>query len=206
MYGNKAQGIAGIVLAAGRSTRMGAPKQLLPLGTRTAIEMVVEQVCRRLEQVVVVLGHRAEEVGGALAGQPVRCVFNPHHALGMLTSVQCGIRAAGGAGAYLICLGDQLQIGSTMDALLAAAGRSGQGILIPTCEGRRGHPILIRSSYAGQILSLSLDQGLNTVTRGHPRDTLEVPVADREAIEDMDTPADYQRELRRQSIRGDADG
>ncbi len=206
MHGKTAQGIAGIVLAAGRSTRMGTLKQLLPLGGKPTIEVVVEQVCGRLERVIAVLGHRAEEVAGALAGQPVVCAFNPDYGLGMLTSVQCGIRAAGGASGYLICLGDQPHLGSTADALLEAARQAGEGILIPTFQGRRGHPILIRSSYAGEILSLSPERGLNTVTRGHPQDTLEVPVEGREALEDMDTPADYQREARRYSVRGEVDG
>lgn len=206
MAEKKPQGVAGIVLAAGMSTRMGTLKQLLPLRDKTVIEGVVEQVRGRLEQVVVVLGHRAEEVARALAGQAVECVFNPDYRHGMLKSVQCGLRAAPQAQRYLICLGDQPHIAKAADALLEAARRSPRGILIPTSAGRRGHPILISRSYLPEILSLPPDQGLNAVTRGHPRDTLEIPVEGEEVLQDMDTPADYQRELRRDSGRGERHG
>lgn len=197
MQGNEETAPAGIVLAAGLATRMGAFKQLLPLGDQSLIESVVDQLCSRLERVVVVLGHRAEEVAGVLAGRPVQCVYNPDYPLGMSTSVQCGIRGAGPASAYLICLGDQPRLAALLEPLLMAAAQSPKGILIPTYRGRRGHPLLIRNTYVEEIMSLSPDQGLNTVTRAHRHDTLEVPVDESGALEDLDTPADYQQALQR---------
>jgi len=190
--------IAGIVLAAGMSTRMGTSKQLLPLGDRTVIEVVAGVVLSRLERVVVVLGYRAEGVGKALERLPVECVINPDYGSGMLSSVKSGIRAVFRAKGYLVCLGDQPGVDpQIIDAVLAAYSRSGKGIVIPTYGGRRGHPILISRTYRREILSLPEDLGLNVVTRGHPDDTLEVPVADPQILRDMDTPADYQRELAR---------
>lgn len=197
MQGNETFAPAGIVLAAGLATRMGAFKQLLPLGDQTLIEWVVDQLCRRLERVVVVVGHRADEVAGVLAGRPVQCVYNPDFQLGMSTSVQCGLRCAGPASAYLICLGDQPRLAGLLDPLLTAAAQSPKGILIPTFQGKRGHPLLIRSLYVEEIMSIPPDQGLNTVTRAHRHDTLEVPVDECGALEDLDTPADYQRALKR---------
>lgn len=190
--------IAGIVLAAGMSTRMGAFKQLLPLDERTVIEVVVERIVSRLEQLFVVLGHRADEVEEVLKGYPVECVYNPDYRLGMLSSVQCGIRAAGEAQAYLICLGDQpgIELGA-IDAVLGGAVEAGEGIIIPSYRGKRGHPIVIRRSYRREILSLPKESGLNQVTRGYPEDTLEIPVADEQILRDMDTPADYRREIAR---------
>ena len=204
MYENKAPAPAGIVLAAGLSTRMGAFKQLLPLGDRTVVEVVVDQLCRRLERVVVVVGHRAAEVIEVQTSRPVQCVFNPAYQLGMPTSVQCGIRSLGPTAGYLICLGDQPRLSATLAALLSVAPnvRSRPGILIPTFQGRRGHPILIGNQYTEEIMALSPDQGLNTVTRAHPDDTLEVPVEDSEALEDLDTPEDYQRALYRAQGEG----
>lgn len=195
MQENNTQPPAGIVLAAGLATRMGAFKQLLPLGKRCLIEGVVDQLCSRLERVVVVVGHRAAEVMEVLAGYPVQCVFNPDYQLGMSTSVQCGLRSVGPAGAYLICLGDQPRLAAALDTLLGAASHSGKGILIPTYQGHRGHPLYIRSLYAEQIMALTPDQGLNTVTRAHSDDMLEVPVGDSGVLEDLDTPADYQQAL-----------
>lgn len=197
MQENEAFTPAGIVLAAGLATRMGAFKQLLPLGDQTLIERVVDQLCRRLKRVVVVVGHRADEVAGVLAGRPVHCVYNPDYQLGMSTSVQCGIRGAGPAGAYLICLGDQPRLAALLEPLLSAAAQSSKGIIIPIYQGKRGHPLLIRSTYVEEIMSLPPDQGLNSVIRAHRRDTLEVPVEESGALEDLDTPADYQQARQR---------
>jgi molybdenum cofactor cytidylyltransferase len=190
--------VTGIVLAAGLSTRMGQPKQLLPLGGRTVVQLVVEALVGQVDRVVVVVGHRADEVAEALAGYPVACVANPEYRTGMLSSVQIGIRAAAGASAFLICLGDQPGVsGQTIASLLAAARAAGKGIAVPCHAGRRGHPVLLSSAYAAQILSLGPGQGLNAVTHRHPEDTLEVPLQDQLILQDLDTPADYQRELER---------
>ena len=188
--------VAGIILAAGMSTRMGQFKQLLPLGGRAAIEWIAEVVGRQLDEVVVVLGHRAEEIAPVLAGYPVRCVVNSSYRMGMLSSVQCGLRAVDVAADYLICLGDQPRLsGAVVEQVLQARKQVGAGIIIPTANGKRGHPVLIRNAYRAEILGLPLDVGLNAVTRGHPGDAYELPVAEDAILTDMDTPADYQREL-----------
>ena len=188
--------MAGIILAAGMSTRMGQLKQLLPLGGRAAIEWIAEVVGQRLDEVVVVLGHRAEEIAPVLAPYPVRWVVNADYQTGMLSSVQCAVREVDAAADYLICLGDQPRLsGAVVDQVLQARTQVGAGIIIPTASGKRGHPVLIRNAYRAEILGLPLDVGLNAVTRGHPEDTYELPVAEEAILTDMDTPADYQREL-----------
>ena len=108
----------------------------------------------------------------------------------------------------MICLGDQPGIsGDIVDQVVAAVQAGGKGIVIPTYKEKRGHPVYINRSYAEEILALPEDKGLNTVTRGHPEDTLELPITSREILDDMDTPADYQRELERQAaIRGKLNG
>ena len=196
MREDKTGRVAGIILAAGMSTRMGQLKQLLPLGGRAAIEWIAEVVGRRLDEVVVVLGHRAEEIAPILAAYPVRWVVNADYQTGMLSSVQCGLRAVDTAADYLICLGDQPRLsGAVVEQVLQARKQVGEGIIIPTANGRRGHPVLIRNAYRTEILGLSPDVGLNAVTRGHPEDMCELPVAEAAILTDMDTPADYQREL-----------
>ena len=188
--------VAGIILAAGMSTRMGQLKQLLPLGGRAAIEWIAEIVGRRLDEVVVVLGHRAEEIAPVLAAYPVRWVVNADYQTGMLSSVQCGLRAVDRTADYLICLGDQPRLsGAVVEQVLQARKQIGAGIIIPTANGKRGHPVLIRNAYRAEILGLSPNIGLNAVTRGHPEDTCALPVAEAAILTDMDTPADYQREL-----------
>lgn len=188
--------VAGIILAAGMSTRMGQLKQLLPLGGRAAIEWIAEVVGRRLDEVVVVLGHRAEEIAPVLAAYPVRWVVNADYQTGMLSSIQCAVRAVDTEADYLICLGDQPRLsGAVVEQVLQARTQVDEAIIIPTANGKRGHPVLIRNAYRAEILGLPLDVGLNAVTRGHPEDTCELPVAEDAILIDMDTPADYRREL-----------
>lgn len=188
--------VAGIILAAGMSTRMGPLKQLLPLGGRAAIEWIAEAVGPRLDEVVVVLGHRAEEVAPVLAAHPVRWVVNTSYQAGMVSSVQCGVRAVDRAADYLICLGDQPRLSkAVIEQVLQRRNQRGAGIIIPTVNGKRGHPVLIGNAYRAEILALPPGVGLNAVTRGHPEDTCELPVAEPAILIDMDTPADYQREL-----------
>ena len=189
--------IAGIVLAAGMSTRMGSFKQLLPLQGRRVIELVVERIVSRVGRVFVVIGHRAGEVEAVLANYPVECVHNPDYTGGMLTSVQAGIRAAERADGYLICLGDQPAVpAAVIEIVLATASRTTAGIVIPSYRERRGHPVFVRRTYREEVLNLSPDLGLNVVTGGHPEDTLVVPVEDGWILKDMDTPQEY-RQMRK---------
>lgn len=188
--------VAGIILAAGMSTRMGPLKQLLPLGGRAAIEWIAAAVGPRFDEVVVVLGHRAEEVAPVLAAHPVRWVVNADYQTGMLSSVQCGVRAVDRAADYLICLGDQPRLSkAVVEQVLQRRNQRDAGIIIPTTNGKRGHPVLISNAYRAEILALPPGVGLNAVTRGHPEDMCELPVAEPAILTDMDTPADYQREL-----------
>ena len=192
--------VTAIVLAAGQSRRMGRFKQLLPLEGSTVIETVVA----RLESVagedfelaiLVVLGHRAREVERRLGNRDFLCVVNDRFREGMVTSVQSGVRAADPESAgYLICLGDQPDLNTEVVArIIHCSQSSGAGIVVPTHDGRRGHPVYIRRGYRDEILALPADLGLNTVTGRHAGDTLEIEVDAAEVLEDLDTPADYAR-------------
>ena len=189
--------VAGIVLAAGMSTRMGELKQLLPFAQKPTIHWIVETLCESLESVVVVLGHRSGEIATVLANSPVQCVINSDYKLGMLSSVKCALQTLGRSADYLICLGDQPRLDKrVVELVLAAAENSECGICIPTFNGKRGHPILIKNAYRTEIMGLDLNNGLNNVTRGHPDDTCEIPIDIASILDDMDTPEDYQRELK----------
>ena len=121
-------------------------------------------------RVVVVLGHRAAEIAPVLAAYPVRWVINADYQTGMLSSMQCGVRAVDRTADYLICLGDQPRLsGAVVEQVLQARKQIGAGIIIPTANGKRGHPVLIRNTYRAEILGLPLDVGLNAVTRGPSR-------------------------------------
>ena len=192
--------VTAIVLAAGQSRRMGRFKQLLPLDGCTVIETVLERLGavgkRDFElATVVVLGHRASEVERRLRSRDLACVVNERFREGMVTSVQTGVRAADAESAgYLVCLGDQPDLNpEVVSKIIRCSQSSGAGIVVPTHHGKRGHPVYICRCYRDEILALPADKGLNTVTRRHAGDTVELEVDAYEVLEDLDTPADYAR-------------
>ncbi len=195
--------ISAIVLAAGRSRRMGQPKQLLVLSAKDNVIQVVTRLIRPLvHRVVVVVGHVGGQVAANLADQDITLAINPDVDRGMLSSVQVGIRAVEDpCDGYLICLGDQPSLhAAVIDAVLHNAA-GGAGIVIPTYDGRRGHPVFIHRRYRDEILALDpATTGLNAVTRSHDDDTVEVAWRDARILDDMDTPADYAREFKRAGL------
>ena len=202
--------IYAIVLAAGMSTRMGSPKQLLPFGDRTVLQRVVDTLLEAdLDGIVVVLGHGAEAVRESLAGRRVNFCLNPDYQKGMFSSLLCGISALkGSADAALIALGDQPQIEAGVVRGVVAAYREGEkGIVVPTFGGKRGHPALIDlARYRAEIFALSGETGLKPVMRGHPDDTLELEVEQGWILRDIDTPEAYRAELKREQERGESEG
>ena len=189
--------VAAILLAAGRSRRMGRPKQLLPIDGTPMVEAVTTRVRPHVDHLVVVIGHAAGKVAALLRPLGVSLVVNEHVDRGMLGSVKCGLSAAGPRWrGYLFCLGDQPGLtDSVVQSVLTGAASSEKGIVIPTFRGRRGHPVYLSRRYYDEILGLDESSGLNAVTGSRPADTLEVPVAEPAVVEDVDTPADYARML-----------
>ncbi len=195
---NRKNKITGVILAAGLSSRMGEFKQLLPIGERPAVCRIASVLTDCLRQVIVVVGHRAQEVQDALREYNVKCVTNKDYSDGMLSSVQCAVREMGPGRDYLFCLGDQPSLdGDVVQAVIDRALRVDAGIVVPTFKGKRGHPLFLRRSYGPAILELEQGVGLNAITRNNPQDTLEVPLDCEAILEDMDTPADYVREQAR---------
>ena len=192
--------VAGVVLAAGESRRMGRLKALLPFGPGTVIEQVLQPLLQiELAEVVVVLGHRAPDIAAVIQSLPIRLLYNPQYQQGMTTSVQVALRAITPIpDAYLVALVDQPHIGpEPARQVLAAFARTHKGIVIPAYRDKRGHPIVLASRYRQDVLDLGEQQGLHLVTRGHPDDTIEVPVDDDAILRDMDYPAEYEAELQR---------
>jgi molybdenum cofactor cytidylyltransferase len=193
--------LAGVVLAAGESRRMGQPKQLLAFGEHTILERVVDTLLTAgVGEVIVVLGHLAERVGAVLGDRPVRLVINESYRQGMLSSVKCGVRAIdAGYEAVLFALGDQPQIQSAVVREVIRAYRAGSsGIVIPCYEGKKGHPIIINlRRYREAIANLPEGVGLNLLMQEHADDVRLIDVASEDIIRDIDVPDDYTRELAR---------
>ena len=137
--------IAGIVLAAGRSSRLGRPKQLLPVHGEPLIRRTLRGVlASSLDQVILVVGHEADGVRDTVAGLPVECVFNPDAAAGQSTSVRAGVAALSSeVEAAVFILGDQPGVDpNVIDALIAAWRTSGAPVAAPRYQDRMGNPIL----------------------------------------------------------------
>ena len=192
--------ISAIVLAAGLSTRMERPKQLLPIGEHTVIEQVVSVLLvSPVDEVLVVTGHERGAVEAALSKWPVKTVFNPDYAEGeMLSSVQAGLRAVAiGCQAALLAVGDMPAIERDVVAqIIQAYLAAGQDMVcIPSYQMRAGHPVLVPCSYWEAILSLPQGDTLRSVLRAQNTHVRWVVVDTPSVLRDMDTPADYRREL-----------
>lgn len=188
-------GIAAVVLAAGTSSRLPDHKLLLPLGKQSVIERVVEvALAAPLDPVVVVLGHRADEVAAVLGSRPVLRVHNPYYAQGQSTSVRAGLAALpGGARAAVFFLGDQPLVGpAVVEALVAAYLRTGAWVVYPTYQGRRGNPVLFAREAFAHLAALEGDQGGRGLIDVLKERALSVPVADPGVLFDIDTPAAYE--------------
>lgn len=188
--------VAAIVLAAGGSTRMGQPKQLLPIGGQPMVRRVTAAACAtELAQVVVVVGAQADAVRQALAGLQVDVVFNRSWAEGMSTSVQAGLSAlASGIQAVLIILADQP--GLTPDLLNTLVARyyaTRAAIVAPFYQGQRGNPVLFDRSLFGELAATRGDQGGRMLVTRHGRDVERVEVDDPSVLLDVDTRQDYEK-------------
>jgi molybdenum cofactor cytidylyltransferase len=185
--------VAAIILAAGRSTRMGGPNKLLAeLGGKTLVRLVTEQaLASKAQSVVVVTGHQADEVEKALRGLKVTFVRNPDFADGLASSVKAGVAAVpADAAAAVICLGDMPLIDAHLiDRLIEAfAPDRGNLIAVPVSDGRRGNPVLWSRRFFDELMALDGDIGARHLISRHSEAVAEVPVDGHGAFLDIDTP------------------
>ena len=199
--------ICAVVLAAGRSRRMGTQKLLLPFAGSTVIARVVDQIIASdVQRVRVVVGGDQAAIAGCLSGRSVEIVPNPEPDSEMLASVRCGLRGLPPAcRGVLVALGDQPGLTTELvNALVKAFDAADRGIVVPVHDGRRGHPLLFALDYRERIMTDYDEVGLRGLLWDHAADVLEVPVPWPAAISDMDRPEDYRRELER--LDGDGAG
>jgi molybdenum cofactor cytidylyltransferase len=200
--------IAAVVLAAGRSTRMGGPNKLLAeLGGKPMVRIVTEQVLgSKASSVTVVTGHQAAEVEKALAGLKVKFVRNPDFAAGLASSVRTGIAAvpetADGA---VVCLGDMPLIDAKLIDRLIEALEPDRGhlIAVPVSDNRRGNPVLWSRRFFRELMTLDGDIGARNLIARHVEAVVEVAVEGHGAFLDIDTPEALAaaRQTRRQPER-----
>ncbi|MET0622912.1 MAG: nucleotidyltransferase family protein [Pyrinomonadaceae bacterium] len=186
---------AAILLAAGRSRRMGAFKPLLPFGGLTVVEACVEALCEAgAGEVVVVVGHRGEEVRAALAhARGVRFAVNDAPESEMGVSVAHGVEALSGeAGTALVALVDHPAVPpDEIRKLIEAWRRTGARLVVPEWEGRGGHPVLVDLAYREELLTLVPEKGLRALFDAHRAEVLRLPAGSPYVTRDMDTRDEY---------------
>jgi len=194
-----------VIPAAGRSRRMGQPKLLLSLGGRTVIARLAEALRHpTIRETVVVLRREDEPLRAAVVecgATPLQPERDPpdmrqsvQHAL---DSIRERYQPAADAGWLLIPADHPLLSRQALERLLSEWEASAAEILVPTYQGRRGHPTLFRWRFAEEVPAIPPDQGLNWLVRRHAAEIVEVPVDDPSVIADLDTPADYAAALQR---------
>ena len=185
--------IAALVLAAGRSSRMGGPNKLLAeIGGRPLVRIAVEEaLASQARPVIVVTGHQRERVEAALAGLPVDFVHNPYFADGLGTSLKTGIAALPAqSDGVIVCLGDMPQVDAAMiDRLIGAIDPAkGSLIAMPTIEGQRGNPVVWSRRFFPDLMAVEGDVGARYLIGRYTEAVAEVPLSGKAALTDVDTP------------------
>jgi molybdenum cofactor cytidylyltransferase len=185
--------VAAIVLAAGRSSRMGeANKLLADLGGEALVARTVDAALASLARpVIVVTGHEAERVRALMRGRNVTVLHNRDYTEGLSTSLRRGLAALpADADGVLVCLGDMpLVSASALDRLVAAFNPlEGRAICVPTWKGKRGNPVLFARRFLAEMSQLEGDLGARHLMGEHAELVAEVPMPDASVLIDVDTP------------------
>ncbi len=194
--------IAGLILAAGESSRMGTDKATLTYRGRTFLELILHTLGEGgIERIVVVLGHHAQEIQRQTKIEAAHAVVNPDYRSGQTSSLQAGLRSlrADNPDAVLLCLVDHPAVrAETVRSIVATFRRCGAPVVIPTYQGRRGHPVLIGRQVFDELLQLAPDAGADSVVRRYRPATQFVEVEDEGVAIDVDDPESYRRLTRRE--------
>ena len=181
--------LSAIVLAAGKSTRMGQQKMLMPWGDTTVLGQVVRTLrTAGMGQIVLVMN---PEIISKIDTQQLQIVINNNGE--MLSSIQLGLQAQNElAQAALICLGDQPQVEEgSVRSICAAFQKGGSRLIVPSYQMRRGHPWLVGRTLWDEILEMNEDQSMREFMNTHSDEIQYVKVDSAGVLQDLDTPEDY---------------
>jgi molybdenum cofactor cytidylyltransferase len=191
--------ISAIILAAGKSKRMGQPKMLLPWGDTTVLGRVVKTFSTAgIGDIIIVTGGDRKSVEAEISKLaedfPVLAAFNKSFEQGgMMSSIQVGLASIlPDCMAALIGLGDQPQVEvKTLKDILTSYEKTGAGIIVPSHENRRGHPVLVDINYRPELLNLNPQSTLRDFLNKHQLE-IQYVAAGASVVQDLDTPQDYQ--------------
>jgi len=191
--------VVGLILAAGKSERMGRPKALLPfLGSCFLTHILTEAAHSDLTEVKVVLGHHVEAILQALAEIKPKTLVNPNYEYGQLSSLQCGLKHLSSAGidGVMVFLIDHPMIHrGLVNQLIETFTENDSPIVIPSFEHRRGHPMIIGVELFAELLAAPLDRGAVNVVRKHADEILHLEVDEPGVLVDIDTPEAYEEHV-----------
>lgn len=188
--------ISAIILAAGLSSRMGRPKQLLTLGNKTLIRMVTENtLASAVDEVLVVTGHLEKEVSAAISDLPVKVIYNPRYKQGQGTSLALGVQSIDKtASAFLVLMSDQPLITALLiNMAIEEFQKSDCLALRPTHQGLPGHPVVFSCSLRAELEALKGDEGARQVLKSLGDKVHYLPVQDESVVFDIDTPEDLEK-------------
>jgi molybdenum cofactor cytidylyltransferase len=196
--------VSGVILAAGRSTRLGRPKQLLLLEGEPIIRITTSNaVASRLAEVVLVLGSEADAVSASVGSLGQRNILNPDFASGQSTSLKTGLAAVSvDADGVMFLLGDQPEVGpEVIDPLISAFDQNSAPIVQAVYGGIPSNPVLFARLLFDELATVTGDEGARSVVRKHATDILRVSVSDGPPPGDVDTEADFEALLDRWASR-----
>lgn len=185
--------VAAIILAAGQSRRMGAFKPLLPFGKQTVIESCIKYLTEGgADSVVVVLGHRADDIRRKLVDLDVSFAINPDPTSDMTASIAAGVRVLPeSTRAIMIAPADYPAIPAPVVATLIAEWSNGFRLVKPTTAGHGGHPVLIDSTLRDELQNLDPTIGLKSLFARYQTEVKRVEVTSPFIARDIDTWDDY---------------
>jgi len=197
---SQAKPLAAVILAGGESRRMGAPKALLPnRDGKTFVEHLIEVTRHpRVGITRIVIGAHADEISQKLRDWSSATVVNSKWQQGQLSSIQAGVRSlpAGETGGMILCPVDHPLISADLVArLIAAFDASGKQIALPKYRGRRGHPLIFRSSLYDELLVASPEIGARQAVWAHSADILEMETNVEGVVLNLNDPETLKRAL-----------
>jgi len=188
--------ISAILLGAGESKRMGFDKLSLPWGKKTVLERCFQTLLRsKVREVVIVRGLRNRAVRNPFYGKKIKIVTNPHPGGGMSTSIRKGLRAiCPGSDGILIALGDQPFLKTrTINALIRVFDREKERIIVPSFQGKTGHPVIFHRAYKKELMNLKGDVGGRSIIERHREEVRVIRVKSIGVVKDLDTWQDYEK-------------
>lgn len=189
--------ISAIVLSAGLSKRFGSPKALTYINNTTSIEHIQVQLLNSsVDEIIIIIGHDAERIKKHVLQHPkIIIAYNKDYSLGQTSSVQCGIKQCHqhSDGIFIWPVDCPLIQTSTIELLIKAHHDNPTKILIPTYQGKKGHPPLFPSVYKSKLMQLTVDQGINVLFSND--DVLLISTDDAGVLKTFNTPEEYKNVL-----------